>query len=234
MALSYDKKDNIEVVVVDQVPDFEYEIVLKTESDKTRLAKMVEKAVRSSMEYSDYIQFLRANVGMDACAFFSNVNKSTNRKIKIEIHHAPLTLYDIADIVIDKTIDTGGEINALLIAEEVMELHYHNQVGLIPLSKTLHEVVHSPSGEKMLTIPMYMIYGDFKAFLKEYEPYIEKNERVKKKIQDMIIRTKELNENSFDSLKEKFTYLKVDGFEMPMKMEESEEAKELVDKLNVA
>lgn len=227
MSLSYDKKDNIEVVVISDVPEASYKDSVETEADKHKLATQIEQAVRSSMEYGDYIQFLRTHIGMDACAYFNNVNKRTNKKIKIEVHHAPLTLYDITRIVLDKTIATGGEINDLLIAEEVMSLHYHNQVGLIPLSKTLHEVVHNSD---KLVIPMYMIYGDFKAFLKEYEPYIEGDERIKQKIQTMIQRTKELNVDSFDVLKEKFTYLKIDGFEMPIKIEDEEEVSKEIEK----
>ena len=42
--------------------------------------------------------------------------------------------------------------------------------------------------------------------------------------------TRELNDKSFDVLKEKFTYITVDGFEMPVKIEDKEEAKKEIKK----
>lgn len=216
------KKDsNIEVAVFENPGEFEFSENYETDTEKTALVKKIEALVRASMEYSDYISFLRTNVGMDSCAFFNNVSKSNNKKIRIEVHHTPLTLFDITKLVLDKAIDEGEEINALLIAEKVVRIHYMNQVGLIPLSKTLHEVVHNSD---KLVIPMYMIYGDYRAFLKEFEDQLEKkeNQGIYKKIEDMLERTKELNSHSYDVLKEKFTYIKVDGFEMPVKQGEVE------------
>ena len=46
----------------------------------------------------------------------------------------------------------------------------------------------------------------------------------------MIDQTRELNDKSFDILKEKFTYITVDGFEMPVKIEDKEDAKEVIKK----
>lgn len=227
MSVSYQKKDNIEVVVIKDVPEMEYTVSVGTDAEKDRLIKKIERIVRGSGEYRDYIAFLRQNIGMDACAFFNNVTKQSNRKLKIEVHHAPLTLYDIVKIVLEKYIQTGEVIDDLMIAEEVVKIHYNNQVGLIPLSKTLHEVVHN---SEKLTIPMYMIFGNYTKFLREYEQYWEKDKAIKKKIELMVKRTKELNSGSFEVLKEKFTYIKVDGFELPVKIEDEDEVQEEVKK----
>lgn len=227
MAVSYEKKPNIEVMIIKDVPEMEYHTSVSTDNEKNRLIKRIERIVRSSGEYRDYITFLRQNIGMDACAFFNNVTKQTNRKIKIEVHHVPLTLYDIVKIVLEKYIQTGEQLDDLLIAEEVTKIHYNNQVGLIPLSKTLHEVVHN---SEKLTIPMYMIFGNYTKFLREYEEYWKDDKAITQKIELMIKRTKELNENSFDVLKEKFTYIKVDGFELPVKIEDEEEIQQEVKK----
>ena len=51
---------------------------------------------------------------------------------------------------------------------------------------------------------------------------------MKAKIQKIIEQTRELNDKSFDVLKEKFTYITVDGFEMPVKIEDKEEAEKEV------
>ena len=53
-----------------------------TDTEKEAIVKHAEALCRASMEYSDYIAYLRANVGMDACAFFNNISKSNNKKIQ--------------------------------------------------------------------------------------------------------------------------------------------------------
>lgn len=222
--LNYEKNKNITVEVIEKPEDFNYTEHYSTDTEKGALVKRIEALVRASIEYGDYIMYLRQNVGMDACAFFNNVSKESNKKIRIEIHHAPLTLFDITKIVLDNFINNGQEIDDLLIAEEVMRIHYMNQVGLIPLSKTLHEVVHNSD---KLTIPMYMIFGDFRTFVQKYSKEIDENPAIKAKIKLAIDKTKEIREDSFNSLETKFTYLKVDGFEMPVKIEDKEELEKI-------
>ena len=70
-----------------------------------------------------------------------------------------------------------------------------------------------------------MIFGNFTKFLREYEEYWKDDKSISTKIELMIKRTKEIKEDSFDVLKEKFTYIKVDGFELPVKIEDEEEVK---------
>ena len=225
------ENDNIEVMVIDNPGEYEYQENYETDTEKEAIVKQAEALCRASMEYSDYIAYLRSNVGMDACAFFNNISKANSKKIRIEVHHAPLTLFDIIKLVLDRSIRTGDEINPMLLAEEATRIHYMNQVGLIPLSKTLHEVVHNSD---KLVIPMYMVYGDFRAFLENFSEELEmkENSHIKAKIQKMIDQTRELNDKSFDVLKEKFTYITVDGFEMPVKIEDKEEAeKEVTNKV---
>ena len=225
------ENDNIEVMVIDNPGEYEYQENYETDTEKEAIVKQAEALCRASMEYSDYIAYLRSNVGMDACAFFNNISKANSKKIRIEVHHAPLTLFDIIKLVLDRAIRTGDEINPMLLAEEATRIHYMNQVGLIPLSKTIHEVVHKSD---KLVIPMYMVYGDFRAFLENFSEELEmkENSHIKAKIQKMIDQTRELNDKSFDVLKEKFTYITVDGFEMPVKIEDKEEAeKEVTNKV---
>ena len=78
---------------------FEYVTQYETTKQRRRLINGVKKLIRSSMEYRDYVQYLKEYVDMDSCAFFrkvtSNPQENTeNKKVKIEIHHAPFTLED--------------------------------------------------------------------------------------------------------------------------------------------
>jgi hypothetical protein len=86
------------------------------------------------------------------------------------MHHYPLTLFDITSIITMHRInELGGigiaEISPFLIAHDVMEAHYENTVGLIPLTKTVHELAHS--GE--IFIPLTMVFGNVRGFLKKYK-----------------------------------------------------------------
>lgn len=211
--------NNIEVVTMKDIPEPEWKEGIGTDVEKVALIKRIEKIVRSSGEYRDYTFFLRKNMDMDSCAFFHNISKATGSRVRVEIHHAPLTLFDIASIILERAIEEGEEIDDLLLAEEVTENHYNNLVGLIPLSKTLHELVHPKEGEP-LVIPLYMIYGNYFEFLKRYKPYWENNELIKAKLENFAKQTAEIKDTDFDLLKERFTYIKVDGFTMPVKIED--------------
>ena len=66
----------------------EYYVNLDDNKRKRKFIERVKRLIRGSMEYRDYIQFLRENVDMDSCAFFnfvtSNAEKNPdNRKVKI-------------------------------------------------------------------------------------------------------------------------------------------------------
>ena len=81
------------------------------------------------------------------------------------MHHEPFTLFDYVQVILNKYIDEGKEVRDLMIADEVMELHYANKVGLVPLSKTAHQIVHNSS---KLLVPLNMVYGNYNEFVSEY------------------------------------------------------------------
>lgn len=207
------KNDNIEVVVIDEPEDMNYEYGYKNSREKKRFISRCERYIRSSNEYKDYIAFLREHIGMDACAFFNNISKENGKKVRIEVHHEPLRLFDLVSIVIEKFDQEGYPLNDLMISEEVMKIHYQNMVGLIPLSKTLHEVVHNSD---KLVIPAYMIFGDYNKFVELYGDYMDEYQLGK--IEKMIEVTKSLKKDNFKCLDEKITYIQVDGFTMPAKL----------------
>lgn len=192
--------------------------VPKNAKDRDKLVKRIEHLVRSSMEYRDYIQFLKQNIGLNRCVFFQNVtNDKGNKRVSIELHHEPFTLYDYCNVIVEKYINSGMELNDLLMADEVLELHYANKIGLIPLSKTAHQIVHN--SDKLL-IPLNMVYGQYSDFLSEYDEFIdEDNMNLYHKLEKKMDMTKKLTPESFEAIKKEFTYLDVDGFDDVEKME---------------
>lgn len=135
---------------------------------KTNFIKNVEKMVRGSLEYRKYIGFLKTNLNLTKCRFLENVDVSKLKKTHIEMHHYPFTLYDIVEIVTDKVDAEGGILNELVVAEEVMKLHFENKIGLVPLTITVHQLVH----EGQLFVPSTFVHGEYKKFMKEYDEYI--------------------------------------------------------------
>lgn len=186
-------------------------VILMEPKKKVKFIKTVETMIRSSQEYKHYVDYLKKNIDMTQCSFFTNINNKNGRKVRIEIHHEPFTLFDLVMIVMEKWANEGKELNYLGIAEEVMKIHYQGLVGLIPLSLTVHQLVHD--GE--LFIPLQYVYGDVLKFVKEYEPHIPDD--LMKMLQLKLEMSKEVQDTSI--LDTSYVYIDVDGFSMPKKIE---------------
>jgi hypothetical protein len=77
-----------------------YSVELLTDKAKVKFIQQIEKIVRSSLEYKEMVEFLKENADFSNCKFYVNITGS--KKIKIEIHHTPFTLFDIVSIALDK------------------------------------------------------------------------------------------------------------------------------------
>ena len=196
----------------------EYVVTLDTDREREKYISRIERIVRNSDEYKDYIRYLKTNVGLDSCIFFSKVSsakeKGNRGHISVEIHHDPLTLFDIVSIVLNKFEDEGKPLDDLLIADEVMMLHYENEVGLVPVSKTAHEILHN---SEKLFVPLNMVYGEYSRFLTDYDQYID--ERIYDKIEKKMLLTKEMTPEKFESITKQLTLIDVDGYDEIEKLE---------------
>ena len=142
---------------------------LNDEKDLKKYIFDVERICRNSYAYKTLIAFLREHIEMNKCSFYKNVNNVDSSSIRIHIHHSPLTLFDIVSIVYKKRLDHREALNVNLVAKEVMLLHYLMLVGLIPLSETVHELVHNG----YLFIPTDSVYGKYEEFIERYKDYID-------------------------------------------------------------
>jgi hypothetical protein len=136
--------------------------------DTHRFIKKVEMLVRSSREYKAYIGHLRSGLGMDHCSFLSGIDMS-NGDITLEFHHCPLTLFDIVDIIIAHRLNCEKAITSLTIADEVLANHMENRVGILPLSRTVHKLVHSGS----VIVHPAQVHGDWLRFLRAYSSGVD-------------------------------------------------------------
>lgn len=206
---SYENNSLIDKLHIHQPRKSKPSNMVTSDKDVYKLIKTVERTVRSSLEYKDYIAFLRDKIDMKQCAFFNNVSIKQGKRVSIEIHHEPFTLYDIVSIVVKKFIHESRELDIFDISDEVMRLHYANMVGLIPLSKTVHGLVH----DGKVFIPMQIVYGNYLEFIEEYNDFIPDD--IKSMLQVKIHMSKEINELEADILEKKYVYLDVDGFTLP-------------------
>lgn len=141
---------------------------LNDEKSFKKYIQTIERIVRQSFEYKQMVRYLREYMDMNQCAFYQNVNNTDNTKVRIEIHHEPLSLYDICLIVYNKRVAFNEPLDEEYIAKEVMYHHYNLMVGLIPLAETVHELVHA----SYLFVPTTAVLGKYKEFVNMYAPYM--------------------------------------------------------------
>jgi len=60
-----------------------------------------------------------------------------------------------------------------LVADEVLKLHFDGFVGIVPLSSTVHELVHSGK----IKIPSVSMYGDWRIYFEEYSSWMDDHEK---------------------------------------------------------
>ncbi len=146
--------------------------ILYDNKARFKFIKMVEGMVRSSIEYKRLVAYLHSGLGMDYDMFFNNVSKDKAKRVRIELHHIPFSLYDIVNVVLHKYEEEELLIDPFAIAEEVTKLHYKGMVGLVPLSTTVHELYHRGD----VFIPLQFVDKGFVLFYQAYKPYMTEYE----------------------------------------------------------
>lgn len=166
------KKNEVSTITLPDIPEFDGFIWdLDDPKDMKKFLSTIEKEVRQSFEYREMIHFIKNNYDMDQCAFIQ-YDPSDTYNISIEIHHYPFTLFDITVIVYKKRVYYGEAIETRMIAKEVTMLHYKLLVGLIPLSKTVHQLVH----DSKLFIPVGNVFGNYRKFVDTYKAFCDEEQ----------------------------------------------------------
>lgn len=124
--------------------------------------KNTEKMIRESNSYKEYISLLRAYSDLSKDNINSNV--TTNDTV-IEFHHYPLNLYMIVETVMNYHVIRKEKFNSFMLAKEILQLHFDNKIGLVPLHSTNHQLAHLYK----IFISDKQIFGNWREFIKEYE-----------------------------------------------------------------
>jgi hypothetical protein len=146
------------------------------EAEYKRFIKNTERLIRTSKEYTKYLELLHTNItALNMDNILSNI---TAADAEFEFHHYPLTLYDIVDIVSSYKFLSGEAFNSFTVAKTVLDEHFKNTIGLVPLTKTNHELAHAGA----LFLSSKQVFGNYTQFMKTYETAIsiDIKERIKK------------------------------------------------------
>lgn len=166
-----EKEDKVELYFSEDV-DKVHTNYIDFENPKAvrKYIKSIESMVRCSDEYKNIIKYLKEEQDYSSCSFFNEIDIKEIKNVGIEFHHYPFTLYDIVEIILKKESDFySHQINSFDIANETMRIHYEGLVGLVPLSKTLHELAHSGN----IFINFKLVSGNVKEFMRLYNAFID-------------------------------------------------------------
>lgn len=164
------------IVEMGTIPEYDKEDYnLTVDKERNKYFKDIEKSVRNSFEYREYISYLREYMDMNKCSFFENVNNLETFNIKIHLHHSPITLYELVLTVYEKRVYYHECTDVESVAKEVMYVHYCLMIGLIPLCETVHELVHNG----YIFVPNSSVLGNYASFIALYDNWIHPDVRVK-------------------------------------------------------
>lgn len=136
-----------------------------------RFVKSVERIIRMDWSYLNYIKKIKeAEHNLTKDVVLNNL-KSTDATI--EMHHHPLTLYDIVSIVALHNFNNDIEFTSFSLAKEVVKLHYDNLIGLAPMSVTTHQLAHlevdPKTKRRYVSLTKKQIFGKYEEFTKKYK-----------------------------------------------------------------
>lgn len=123
--------------------------------------KNVESRVRKSETYKNYKSFLMG-LGLDHCQIHGYINSTM---ATIEMHHAIMTLFDIAMLITEHMLNTVGYVTTFDVSQAIKEEHKNGNVALVMLSKTPHQVYHADSS---FFIHPDMCIGNWPKLLEKY------------------------------------------------------------------
>lgn len=212
------KEVRVDEIIIDSILEKEsfYDVeILFSDKAKNKFVKRIERIIRSSFEYRNYIGILKNELNLTKCTFLPEIDISSIR-VSLEFHHYPFTLYDLVAIEVDRQIFDGKKfIDPFEVADTIMALHYKNLVGLVPLSATVHELVHA--GKKFVN--KKFVYGNYEKYMDKYAKYIndEYNEKISQ-INDLSAREDDGEDIDGNILDLNFLKVTVNDIERPKKI----------------
>lgn len=139
-----------------------------TEKEQHSFIKSCVKLIRTSVEYKLWKKYLIDVLGVTTCS----ITNEDMSECSIEIHHHVPSIYAVTKAVVNKRIEDDKPFSSFDIALDVIELHFKNKIGYVPLLNSMHEKFHNG----FLNIPIEYVRGDYKSFLNEYLKYLDEED----------------------------------------------------------
>lgn len=158
-----------------EIPYKQTEETLLNPQTYNRFIKHIESKFRTSLTYRAYKAYLMEH-GLNRCFLQSNI---TTNHCTIEMHHHILTLYDIVYMIIQHKIKTQGSVSSFEIIKTLKEEHKNNNIAIVMLTKTNHEVNHNTYG---MYIHPDIVIGNWMNLIEKY------HKGISPKIANKIIR----------------------------------------------
>ena len=126
------------------------------------------KRFRSSKTYNNYKHYLY-DIGLDKCQLLGNIN---SEMAEIQMHHNFLNLFDITLMIAEHWVKTMGMVTTFDVVQELKEVHKANEIPIVMLSKTAHQMYHNGDG---VILPARMCFGFWYELIKKYNRGITVN-----------------------------------------------------------
>ena len=148
------------------------------DKQKNFFIKKCVQIVRQTPEYREWVAYVKDMLGYNTCL----ITGEKALEVSVEIHHHPLTLFDVVSVVLDTYLAAKSKFTSMNIINDVLTLHYNDKIGFIPLCTTWHEKYHNGYA----VIPPKFIHGEWDYVLKTqgYAQTVEMIERASSLMSD--------------------------------------------------
>jgi len=140
----------------------------ENEAEYKKFVKNCEMLIRRCQEYRLWKNYIIDVLQLNECL----ITHEVIAEVTIEVHHHVPSLYVLTSAIVNKKIEDNEGFCTFDIAQEAIELHFKNKIGYVTLIKTMHEKFHNGA----LDIPIDIIKGDYKGFIKSYSKYLDEDD----------------------------------------------------------
>lgn len=140
----------------------------ESEAEYKKFLNNCEMLVRRCYEYKLWRSYIIDVLQINSCM----ITQESMEDVTIEVHHHIPSLYSVVAALVNKHIEEITEFCTFDICKEAIELHFANKLGYVTLIKSMHEKFHNGK----LTIPISLVRGDYKHFVKHYSKFLDEEE----------------------------------------------------------
>ena len=119
------------------IKDYVKDILEKRGKEFHNLVEDIEKTIRQTPEYK--LWSIKHRKSVDKCQV---CGIEFNKKIKAEVHHTPLTLYEIVVNALDELINSGKELTTTEVIDKVIDWHVNEKIGSLTICTCCHKQAH--------------------------------------------------------------------------------------------